>query len=68
MGFSAVVILSVDGSILSVIMVIIYTNLPPIAMGQIIVINMVLFMGIMRRMVQRKLNPISVSEPPTDQL
>ncbi|MFT3794171.1 MAG: MFS transporter [Flavobacterium sp.] len=39
------------GSILSIIMVIIYTNLPPIPMWQIIVINMILFMGIMSRMV-----------------
>lgn len=39
------------GSILSIIMVIIYTNLPPIPVWQIIVINMVLFMGIMSRMV-----------------
>jgi len=39
------------GSILSIIMVIIYTNLPPIPMWEIIVINMVLFMGIMSRMV-----------------
>jgi predicted MFS family arabinose efflux permease len=39
------------GSVLSIIMVIIYTNLPPIPMWQIIAINMVLFMGIMSRMV-----------------
>lgn len=39
------------GSILSIVMVIIYTNLPPIPMWQIIVINMILFMGIMSRMV-----------------
>lgn len=39
------------GSILSIIMVIIYTNLPPVPMWQIIAINMVLFMGIMSRMV-----------------
>lgn len=39
------------GSVLSVIMVLIYTSLPPIPMWQIIAINMVLFMGIMSRMV-----------------
>ncbi len=39
------------GSVLSVIMVIIYTNLPPVPMWEVIVINMVLFMGIMSRMV-----------------
>jgi predicted MFS family arabinose efflux permease len=39
------------GSVLSIIMVIIYTNLSPIPMWEIIVINMILFMGIMSRMV-----------------
>ncbi|PWB26430.1 MFS transporter [Flavobacterium sp. HTF] len=39
------------GSILSVIMIVIYTNLDPIPLWQIVVINMILFMGIMSRMV-----------------
>lgn len=39
------------GSILSIIMVILYTNLTPIPMWEVIAINMVLFMGIMSRMV-----------------
>lgn len=39
------------GSVLSVIMVVIYTNLPRVPMWEIIIINMVLFMGIMSRMV-----------------
>ncbi|QEE49330.1 MFS transporter [Flavobacterium alkalisoli] len=39
------------GSLISIIMILIYTNLPPIPVWQIILINMVLFMGIMSRMV-----------------
>ncbi|MFL9836641.1 MFS transporter [Flavobacterium sp. ST-75] len=39
------------GSLISIIMILIYTNLPPIPVWQIIVINMILFMGIMSRMV-----------------
>lgn len=39
------------GSLISIIMILIYTNLPPIPVWQIIIINMVLFMGIMNRMV-----------------
>lgn len=39
------------GSILSIIMVLIYTNLDPIPLWEIVVINMILFMGIMSRMI-----------------
>ncbi|RYJ45459.1 MFS transporter [Flavobacterium beibuense] len=39
------------GSLISIIMILIYTNLPPIPVWQIIIINMILFMGIMSRMV-----------------
>lgn len=39
------------GSIISVIMIIIYTNLNPIPLWEIVVINMILFMGIMSRMI-----------------
>ena len=39
------------GSLISIVMILIYTNLPPIPVWQIIVINMILFMGIMSRMV-----------------
>jgi predicted MFS family arabinose efflux permease len=39
------------GSAISVIMVIIYTNLTPIPLWEIIAINMILFMGIMSRMI-----------------
>jgi MFS family permease len=39
------------GSILSVIMIVIYTNLDPIPLWEVVVINMILFMGIMSRMI-----------------
>jgi predicted MFS family arabinose efflux permease len=39
------------GSVLAAIMVVIYTNLTPVPIWQVIIINMVLFMGIMSRMV-----------------
>ncbi|WP_347052563.1 MFS transporter [Flavobacterium olei] len=39
------------GSLISVIMILIYTNLNPIPLWEIVVINMILFMGIMSRMI-----------------
>jgi len=39
------------GSILSIIMILIYTNLNPIPLWEIVVVNMILFMGIMSRMI-----------------
>ncbi|WPO78908.1 MFS transporter [Flavobacterium sp. KACC 22761] len=39
------------GSSISMIMILIYTNLNPIPLWEIVVINMVLFMGIMSRMI-----------------
>jgi len=39
------------GSILSIIMIVIYTNLDPIPLWEVVVINMILFMGIMSRMI-----------------
>ncbi|WP_316633506.1 MFS transporter [uncultured Flavobacterium sp.] len=39
------------GSILSIIMVLIYTNLNPVPLWEIVVVNMILFMGIMSRMI-----------------
>jgi len=39
------------GSVLSVIMIIIYTNLGPIPLWQVVVLTMIMFMGIMSRMV-----------------
>ena len=39
------------GSALSIIMILIYTNLTPIPLWQVVALNMVLFMGIMSRMI-----------------
>jgi predicted MFS family arabinose efflux permease len=39
------------GSVIAIIMVVIYTNLTPVPIWEVIVINMILFMGIMSRMV-----------------
>ncbi|OXA93168.1 MFS transporter [Flavobacterium hercynium] len=39
------------GSLLSIIMVIVYTNLGPIPLWQVVVLTMIMFMGIMSRMV-----------------
>jgi len=39
------------GSVISIIMILIYTNLPVVPLWQIVAINMILFMGIMSRMV-----------------
>ncbi|QSB25612.1 MFS transporter [Flavobacterium sp. CLA17] len=39
------------GSLISVIMILIYTNLDPIPLWEVLAINMVLFMGIMSRMI-----------------
>ena len=39
------------GSIIAAVMVVIYTNLPPSPIWVVIIINMILFMGVMSRMV-----------------
>lgn len=39
------------GSVISIVMILIYTNLNPIPLWEIVVINMILFMGIMSRMI-----------------
>jgi len=39
------------GSLISIIMIVIYTNLGPIPLWKVVTINMVLFMGIMSRMI-----------------
>lgn len=39
------------GSLLAIVMVVIYTNLTPVPVWTVIIINMILFMGIMSRMV-----------------
>ncbi|MBC7851274.1 MAG: MFS transporter [Chitinophagaceae bacterium] len=44
-------VLFASGSILSIIMILIYTNLPPVPLWQVCVVNMILFMGIMSRMI-----------------
>lgn len=50
------------GSIISIIMVVIYTNLEPIPLWEIVVINMILFMGIMSRMIPATTLNTSVPE------
>lgn len=39
------------GSLLAIVMILIYTNMTPVPVWQVIVLNMVLFMGIMSRMI-----------------
>jgi len=39
------------GSFIAIIMILIYTNMTPVPIWQVIIINMILFMGIMSRMV-----------------
>lgn len=39
------------GSLLAIIMIIIYTNLPPVHVWIVVVVNMILFMGIMGRII-----------------
>lgn len=39
------------GSLLAVVMILIYTNMAPIPLWQVVVLNMILFMGIMSRMI-----------------
>lgn len=43
--------LFVFGSVIAIIMIVVYTNLTPVPMWTVILINMILFMGIMSRMV-----------------
>lgn len=44
-------ILFTAGSVLSIIMVLIYTNLTPVPLWQLITVNVILFMGIMSRVI-----------------
>ncbi|RYZ50999.1 MAG: MFS transporter, partial [Sphingobacteriales bacterium] len=39
------------GSLLAIVMILIYTNLPPVPLWQIIIVNMIMFMGIMGRII-----------------
>jgi predicted MFS family arabinose efflux permease len=50
------------GSMLSILMVLIYTHLPPISLAVIIVVNVVLFLAIFSRMIPFQALSISVPE------
>jgi predicted MFS family arabinose efflux permease len=50
------------GSILAIIMILIYVNLSPIPLWQVVVINMILFMGIMSRMIPATTLTMSVPD------
>lgn len=50
------------GSILAVIMIIVYTNLTPVPLWQVIVVNMILFMGVMSRMIPATTLTMSVPD------
>jgi predicted MFS family arabinose efflux permease len=39
------------GSVLAVVLILIYTNLSPVTLWEVVVLNMILFMGIMSRMI-----------------
>ena len=50
------------GSLLAVVMILVYTNLDPIPLWQMILINMVLFMGIMSRIIPSTTITMSVPD------
>ncbi|WP_316818752.1 MFS transporter [Pedobacter nyackensis] len=50
------------GSILAIIMIVIYTNLSPVPLWQVVVVNMILFMGIMSRMIPATTLTMSVPD------
>ncbi|SMC90995.1 MFS transporter [Pedobacter nyackensis] len=50
------------GSVLAILLILIYTNLSPVPLWQIVVINMVLFMGIMSRMIPATTLTMSVPD------
>ncbi|MNJ87550.1 Purine efflux pump PbuE [compost metagenome] len=50
------------GSVLAIILILIYTNLGPIPLWQVVVVNMVLFMGIMSRMIPATTLTMSVPD------
>jgi len=52
----------VGGSILSIVMVLIYTHLPPVSLAVVIVVNVVLFLGIFSRMIPFQALSTSVPE------
>lgn len=50
------------GSLLAVVMILIYTNLSPVPLWEVIVINMILFMGVMSRMIPATALTMSVPD------
>jgi predicted MFS family arabinose efflux permease len=50
------------GSVLAIILILVYTNLTPVPLWQVVVINMVLFMGIMSRMIPATTLTMSVPD------
>lgn len=50
------------GSVLAILLILIYTNLSPIPLWQVVVVNMILFMGIMSRMIPATTLTMSVPD------
>ncbi|HKG08601.1 MAG TPA: MFS transporter [Pedobacter sp.] len=50
------------GCILAIIMILIYTNLVPVPLWQVVVINMIMFMGIMSRIIPATTLTMSIPE------
>lgn len=50
------------GSVLAIIMILIYVNLSPIPLWQVVAVNMVLFMGVMSRMIPATTLTMSVPD------
>jgi predicted MFS family arabinose efflux permease len=55
-------ILFTIGSAIAIIMIVIYTNLPPSPLWLVVIINMILFMGIMSRMIPATTLTTSIPE------
>ncbi len=53
----------VGGSVISIVMVLIYTHLPPVSLAVLIVVNVLLFTGIFSRMIPFQAMITSVPEP-----
>ncbi len=50
------------GSVLAIILILVYTNLGPVPLWQVVVVNMILFMGIMSRVIPATTLTMSVPE------
>ncbi|AOM75699.1 MFS transporter [Pedobacter steynii] len=50
------------GSVLAVVLILIYTNLSPVPLWEVVVLNMILFMGIMSRMIPATTLTMSVPD------